>query len=146
MNDLKTGYLMNADTPGIEKTEPSEMIQHMSANQSSMKLAMPEIISEKIILEVITAHRQGKRCFVDVEFEEIKDGSKPVVDGFPYIVRQSEVKYEAEVESHAKLVKSTKLVMYVKNYKLENQLSVVVWSRVPYTCYTVLILQPWAGM
>ena len=124
MNDLKTGYLMNADTPGIEKTEPSEMIQHMSANQSSMKLAMPEIISEKIILEVITAHRQGKRCFVDVEFEEIKDGSKPVVDGFPYIVRQSEV----------------------KNYKLENQLSVVVWSRVPYTCYTVLILQPWAGM
>ena len=143
MSNVTSGYLAGVDLPGIEKTEESEMLIQMAMNKNSMSLAFPQITSQETILKILTAHNNGQRCFVNIELEQIADDDVPEIEGFPYRVVKSDVRYEVDAAAHAKLVSSAKLEAYVKNYKMENQLPCVIWSRVPYTCYTILILQPW---
>ena len=134
-------YLAGAELPGIKKTEENEMLLQMSTNQNSMSLAFPYIQSKAFKRDIIIAHDNGERCFMNIEMKKLAEGEVPFVEGFPYKVVQGDIRTDAI--SHAKLVGSSKLETYVKNYDKQSQIGCVIWCREPYACYTILIMQPW---
>ena len=139
VKDITSIYVSGADLPGIVKTKESDMLYQMSVNQNSMSLAYPHITSKEIKREILIAHENGDRCFINIELEP--SSGKSEIEGFPYKVLKASV--ETDAVKFAKLAGSQKLEMYVKSYDKSSQIGVVIWTREPYACYTILIMQPW---
>jgi hypothetical protein len=137
-------YLSGVEIPGVEKTKQDEMLHQMALNKNSMDLAGPYIQSKEFKRAIIISHENGERCFMNIEMAQLSSDEEDIVKGFPYKIIRNDIRTDSV--NHAKLVQSTKLESYVKNYDKSYQIACVVWCRKPFACYTVLIMQPWKSL